>query len=293
MNLMRDKTLIFGGLNVSLSDDVLEIGSGHNPCLHSDVLVDKHRSNDERGGELSKKKPLVIADAHSLPFRNNAFDYVIARHVLEHVDDPGQCVQEMQRVASSGYIETPSIIWEKLHPMRKYHEWYVIREKNGIAFSKKKDSDMDLTIGWLMEGLSESSIEYHLLMHRIHSDLYVKHEWEGFIDINIYDGDEYASWENPWTRGQLFRWSDSLKRSLSIKEFVTNAISFGFFVLSRPLRRILSYLIDTRRLNWSDVSEKMSCPNCAGTIRFRSGCIVCSDCDFQKSVEKGVLDLEL
>ena len=42
----------------------------------------------ERGGNAVIDRPLVLGDILSLPFRDNAFGYIITRHILEHVDEP-------------------------------------------------------------------------------------------------------------------------------------------------------------------------------------------------------------
>ncbi|MEM7307174.1 MAG: GNAT family N-acetyltransferase [Planctomycetota bacterium] len=44
------------------------------------------------------------ADAVALPFDDGAFDWVVIRHVLHHLDDPGAAVREAWRVARSGVI---------------------------------------------------------------------------------------------------------------------------------------------------------------------------------------------
>ena len=52
----------------------------------------------------------VILDAHSIPYRDQSFDCVIAQAVLEHVVDPARCVAEIHRVLRPGgllYVETP------------------------------------------------------------------------------------------------------------------------------------------------------------------------------------------
>lgn len=52
----------------------------------------------------------IIIDAHTIPFKDNSFDLVIAQAVLEHVLDPFQCVKEIHRVLKPGgmmYAETP------------------------------------------------------------------------------------------------------------------------------------------------------------------------------------------
>lgn len=52
----------------------------------------------------------IIIDAHTIPFKDDSFDLVIAQAVLEHVLDPFQCVKEIHRVLKPGgmvYAETP------------------------------------------------------------------------------------------------------------------------------------------------------------------------------------------
>lgn len=46
-----------------------------------------------------------VADAHSLPFKNNFFDIIFCLEVLEHVDDPKKVVREIYRVLKTdGYV---------------------------------------------------------------------------------------------------------------------------------------------------------------------------------------------
>lgn len=52
----------------------------------------------------------MICDSHDIPFRDGAFDGVVAQAVLEHVADPYRCVGEIHRVLKRRgivYAETP------------------------------------------------------------------------------------------------------------------------------------------------------------------------------------------
>jgi len=54
----------------------------------------------------------LICDAHDLPFQDEAFDAVVVQAVLEHVVDPGRCVNEIYRVLKEDgvvYADTPFI----------------------------------------------------------------------------------------------------------------------------------------------------------------------------------------
>lgn len=62
----------------------------------------------------SKKLSFRVADAHSLPFKDNEFDAVFCLEALEHVEDPRKVVREMYRVLKTGrytIVLIPSENW--------------------------------------------------------------------------------------------------------------------------------------------------------------------------------------
>ena len=50
-------------------------------------------------------KPDILADFHSLPFRDKAFDYAVAFDILEHSHKPSELIKEMERVSKKQVIE--------------------------------------------------------------------------------------------------------------------------------------------------------------------------------------------
>jgi SAM-dependent methyltransferase len=125
-------------LPVGKDDLVLEVGAGDHPFPRSDILVDKYEDSaeQERWGSLPLDRPTFIFEGENLPFRDQAFDFVIAVQVLEHSSDPGRFLQELQRVGKGGYIEVPEAIWERLAPM-PFHV-SEITERDGTLMIKKK-----------------------------------------------------------------------------------------------------------------------------------------------------------
>jgi SAM-dependent methyltransferase len=84
----------------------VEIGGAAHNAFHLDTLnVDRTRDMDT----VYKREELecagvamavdVVAEGDDLPFPDDAFDFVLASHVLEHLPDPIRALQEWRRVA--------------------------------------------------------------------------------------------------------------------------------------------------------------------------------------------------
>lgn len=97
---------------------ILEIGGGHDPYEGVTHAVDKYpQDNAQRGGDftLPSGAKFFLGDLEHLPFpQGEVFDFLYASHVFEHVNDPQKAVSEINRVATRGYIETPSPLREQL-----------------------------------------------------------------------------------------------------------------------------------------------------------------------------------
>ncbi len=118
---------------------VLDVGSGHQPNHRANVLLERyleptiHRTNQHV--PIPADKTMIVGDALSMPFRDRAFDFVIASHIAEHVDDPVKFCGELQRVARSGYFETPGPLTEFLMPTAS-HKWIVYKKGNDLIFKE-------------------------------------------------------------------------------------------------------------------------------------------------------------
>ena len=118
---------------------VLDVGSGHQPHRRANVILDKyvgetiHRTTQQV--EMPTDKYFVLGDALSTPFSNKEFDFVIASHIAEHIDDPIIFCNEIKRISKSGYIETPGPITELLLSANS-HKWIVRKNSSGLIFKK-------------------------------------------------------------------------------------------------------------------------------------------------------------
>lgn len=107
----RENYLRFAGLlkNGSAKPHVLVIGGATVGAGFQSILFRPSINFVESDVYLSERTALVC-DAHDIPFEDQTFDGVIVQAVLEHVPDPGRCVEEIHRVLKKQgvvYADTP------------------------------------------------------------------------------------------------------------------------------------------------------------------------------------------
>jgi hypothetical protein len=162
---------------------VLEVGSGENPNPRANVLVDRYlEDNTERSGNLLIDRPLVIADAHHLPFRDGAFAYIICSHILEHMDDPPQFARELERTGTAGYIGSPSEIAERLFHW-SFHRWYVNLLEDGTLVLHPRESQEPF--GELFDYLYEYNPIYYFFQRSMPDLFWIEQEWQGSIKLRM------------------------------------------------------------------------------------------------------------
>jgi ubiquinone/menaquinone biosynthesis C-methylase UbiE len=79
--------------------------------------------------ESRSSKPLILADACNLPFKDDTFDCVICSEILEHIPKPERAVAELSRVLNRGIAIITVPNW--------YSSWGLIRKLAEI-FTRKQ-----------------------------------------------------------------------------------------------------------------------------------------------------------
>lgn len=119
---------------------VLDVGSGDHPNDRADVLLEREiEATEHRSGAVAvipEGKKLVLGDATEMPFANKEFEYVIASHIAEHIDEPEKFCSELQRVAKRGYLETPDAFSEFIFN-EPFHKWVVSNNNGVLTFTEK------------------------------------------------------------------------------------------------------------------------------------------------------------
>ena len=108
-------------LKNNLNWKILDIGCGYTAHENATVICDVQDLSS-----FYKDKNFVKLDGNVLPFKDNEFDFVIASHVIEHVEDVNTFIKELSRVSSKGYIELPTILEDNLvFENKKDHIWHM------------------------------------------------------------------------------------------------------------------------------------------------------------------------
>ena len=115
------KSYIQKDLSLNQSWNILDIGCGYGANMYASVICDVQ--------DLSKyypNKKFVKLNEKKLPFKDQEFDFVIASHVMEHVEDIEYFIKELERVSKKGYIELPTKLEDNLvFENKKDHLWHM------------------------------------------------------------------------------------------------------------------------------------------------------------------------
>ena len=115
---------------------ILDIGCGYTANKYS-----THVADTQDFSYLYKDKKFTHIKDKKLPFADKEFNFIIASHVLEHVEDIEYFIKELERVANSGYIEVPTRLEDNLVDVNeKAHIWWINFDdiNNSLFITKRK-----------------------------------------------------------------------------------------------------------------------------------------------------------
>ena len=152
---------------------VVDIGCGYSANKNASVIADiQDLSNFYKG------KNFIKISEKKLPFKDKEFDFVIASHVIEHVEDFEFFVKELERISSRGYIELPTRLSDNLvFENRNDHIWwFTYNDVNNQIIASKRNQLIDpfitVSMGKLFEKIFRESFVLELA-------------WEDKIDYKI------------------------------------------------------------------------------------------------------------
>lgn len=248
-------------LPIKRSDLVLDVGSGSSPHPAADVLLERYLDPKHRYSAMVIDRPTVLADACKMPFRDKAFDFVIAFHVLEHVPDPASFLKELQRVGKAGYIETPNAIFERLVPY-DVHLLEIMNINDKLLINKKKSAKPDNFLNELE--LIKHSSKWNRFFYGNPNLFHVRYFWEGEINFEVLNPDVSSNW-----------FVDPGSAELDEQGFVTSSRPNGLRSMGLAAIRKWHRL---RKRKLADLRELLVCPECHGSLAIREDAGSCNHC---------------
>jgi SAM-dependent methyltransferase len=255
---------------VSSSALVLEVGSGGNPYPRANVLLDAYEATRERHwAPLTSDRPTVLGFVENLPFRDRAFDFVIAAHVLEHSAEPERFLAELQRVGKAGYIEVPDAFLERINPYRD-HRLEITCRGNTLMIRKKSSWRHDPEVVALYEDRVKPVLTRDLVP-RHPFEFHVRYYWENKIAYQVVNPGADVRWPAPTGEWSALAPSSSARVRKLARDF---------------LRRVMS---QRRRNAAIDLLPLLRCTICHSLVLSRDAqALHCIGCGAKFPVRNGV-----
>ena len=260
-------------LPVNRSAIVLDVGSGGNPHPRSDVLLDRVLGAEHRSGTpMVIDRLTVLGDANKLPFKNKSFDYIIASHILEHMENPETFISELMRVGKAGYIETPNFICERLTPCLAH--CLEIANVNGVLhINKKNNSNPDAFFS--KTDFLNSNNQWKSLFYKNPFLFHTRYFWENEIKYEIFNPSTGTSWIN-----SIFDNSTTSEISTKSTTKGLNWRSFGSFFFE-----LIQKILRSKRMKNFNIFEILVCPECKGDLDKTKASLLCKNCNASYAIQ--------
>lgn len=153
--------------------NILDVGCGYTANKFAKTVSDVQDLTS-----FYKEKKFVRILNKKLPFKDNEFDFVIASHVIEHVEDFQFFITEIERVSKQGYIELPTRLGDNLvfENLNDHIWWFKYDDELKLLIASKKNQILEpfvtVSTAKKLEFIFRESLVIELL-------------WENKIDYKI------------------------------------------------------------------------------------------------------------
>lgn len=181
---------IYPGFKIKKNELVIDIGSGDKPFWRANVFFDDLAlgNNQRVSGKNTIHQLGTFVNGNILrsPFKDKAFDFSFASHLLEHVENPAVAIKEIVRISKRGYIEVPNAILEHIAPFHS-HLWYIVEDNKKLYFLRKSKKSHSVFL--------KNSKYYTQLTQKV-AKPFIRFYWENTIDYEIINdlkkGEEFS-----------------------------------------------------------------------------------------------------
>jgi hypothetical protein len=268
---------------------ILEVGPGANPYEYSDVWLDYDFDDTERFKQSGQSRPatgrpLVFYKGGKFPFKNKAFEYVVASHVLEHInwEDIPKFISELERISKAGYIELPRWAYELINLVPEHISSGSTHDGRLHIYKKEGIHEYHKVTNMLMQ-FSGKFREYVVSEREFY---FCKYEWVGRIDYEMHENEDVTTLGDDSIKVKM---ADDLKGT-RVASPLTNAYGVGASLFSKIKKRFAilgkgNQLINRKKelpLDIGKIRQLLECPECGGGIDIK---MHCTSCDFNFKVD--------
>ena len=152
---------------------ILDIGCGYRAHPKASVIADIQDFSN-----YYKERSFIQIKGKELPFKDKEFDFVIASHVIEHVQDIDFFIKELERISSKGYIELPTRLGDNLvfENVKDHVWWFYFDDVSNKLIASKKNQLIEPFITVATAKLFETIFRESFVIEIM---------WEEKIDYNI------------------------------------------------------------------------------------------------------------
>jgi SAM-dependent methyltransferase len=179
--------------DIKPEDLVLDVGSGGWPFKRANHLADKFPEDTTHRFESFVKddRPFFEADLEALPFKDKTYDFVFCSHVLEHLDNPGQAIRELNRVAKRGYVEVPTRLSDVMFNFTRlpnHHRWHSLRQGQTLILVEWDQQERRDLGNHFFEALhSGFTNEFQSFFERNRSLFFTSIHWQDRLEFAVMD----------------------------------------------------------------------------------------------------------
>ncbi|MGM5033849.1 class I SAM-dependent methyltransferase [Tardiphaga sp. 803_E3_N1_3] len=181
--------------DIQEGDLVLDVGSGGWPFRRADHLADKFPDHTTHRMEAMVRdgRTFFEVDIENLPFKDKEYDFVFCSHVMEHLDNPGQAMRELMRVAKRGYLEVPTRLSDVMFNftrLKDHHRWHSVKQGKTLLLTEWNERERRELGNEFFSALhSEYSNQFQSFFERNRDLFFTSYHWTDRIEFLVIDKD--------------------------------------------------------------------------------------------------------